>query len=111
MSDSTNYGIIGNVRADNLVVGPHGRIDARGAADLTAQLAALRQAVSAYEGSAESRAQLAAATDDVTAELQQATPDKHKLAAHLATIAAVSGTASTVTTAASGLLSLIERVV
>jgi hypothetical protein len=111
MSDSTNYGIVGDVHAQNLVVGPNGRIDAGGATQLTDGLAALTRAVEAHEGPAETRAQLAAAVDDVAEELQRPTPDKDTLSRRLATLGAVSGTASAVAAAASGLLSVIERVV
>jgi hypothetical protein len=111
MSDSTNYGIAGSdikITATNLVVGPHGRIDARGAQDLTAHLDALTRAIALHDGPPEAREQLTAATAEIAAELQEPAPDKSKLTARLTTIGVLAGTATAVAGAATGLLAAVE---
>ena len=110
MTESTNYGIIGNVSATNLVVGSQGRIDVNGAAELEARIKELERAAAAYDGPPETEAQVAAAVSEVARELRQPEPDKGRLASRLATIGSVSGTATAVAGAASGLLSVIQRV-
>jgi len=108
--DSRNYGIVGNVTATNLVVGDHGRIDARGATQLISGMQQLEQAVAAHDGPAETRTQLVAAVREVAAELEHPQPDKGSIVKRLETIGTVAGAGSAVAGAATTLLSLISSV-
>lgn len=108
--DSPNYGIVGNVTATNLVVGSHGRIDARGATQLIAGMEQLERAVAAHDGPPETRSELVAAVREVAAELERPQPDKGSIVERLETIGTVAGAGSAVAGAATALLSLIASV-
>lgn len=107
---SPNYGIVGNVTATNLVVGPHGQIDARGQTQLIAGLEQLERAVAAHDGSPEDRAWLDAAVREVSAELEHPQPDGGSIVKRLETIGTVAGAGTAVAGAATTLLSLIASV-
>ncbi len=108
--DSRNYGIVGNVTATNLVVGSHGRIDARGATQLLAGMEQLEQAVAAHDGPPETRSELVAAVREVAAELERPQPDKGSIVERLETIGAVAGAGSAVAGAVTALVPLITSV-
>jgi hypothetical protein len=106
----TNYGIsgVGSVSAHNLVVGPHGSIVENAVpAAFQAQLEELRAAITAFDGDAETKDRMAAATEDVAGELAAPKPDKPKLLERLAAISQAAGSVGAVTTAVTALISLV----
>jgi hypothetical protein len=108
-----NYGIsAGSVEAKNIVTGPNGTIIDSGVPPaLQQQLDQLRTALVGFQGDPEARARIAAATDEVAAELDAPRPNKSKLLQRLAAIAQAAGSASAVTTAATGLIGLVNQLV
>jgi hypothetical protein len=108
----TNYGIsgVGSLAAHNLAVGPRASIVEHATpAAAQQELDRLRAALMAYEGDAETRAQIATATEDVAQELAAPEPSKHKLIERLNTIKDAAGSASAVAAATTALISLVSQ--
>jgi hypothetical protein len=105
MSDHSNEGIIGDVSAENLVVGRNGQITNNyGESPLVAHLTALTRAIAAHQAPPEVKAQLTSEADAVAAELSRAAPDKAALVPRLMVIGTLAGAASAVATAATNLV-------
>jgi hypothetical protein len=110
MDDRVNYGIIGDVKdIGALAVGPRSRVEVTNVQQPVAeQLQALAQAVEAFTGPAEARAELLEAHREVVGELRGPKPDRGKVLAKLRQIAEVAGSASTIAGAATALASAIQ---
>jgi hypothetical protein len=108
MSESENHGIIGNVSAQNVAVGRNARIDVRGEAQLSEQLAALLHAIESFSGDPQARADLAVAAGEVAEELDRPVPDKERALSWLSRIASAAGSASAIAGAATAMASAVR---
>ncbi|MGH2943180.1 MAG: hypothetical protein ACRDLN_10475 [Solirubrobacteraceae bacterium] len=112
MGDSINYGIIGDVSANNLAVGPHARIDVAAADPAVAgQLQALLDAIAALDGGAGARPELEKAGNEVAQALAQPAPDTERALSWLSRITSVAGSAGTIAGAATALQRAVEAIV
>jgi hypothetical protein len=105
-------GIIGNVQnVGNLAVGANSRIDVTNIGQPVAQqLLALRQAVEAFDGPIETRAEMLVAHREVAAELEGSVPDKGTILTKLRQIAGAAGSASTIAGAVTALATALQLV-
>jgi hypothetical protein len=103
-----NYGISGNVTAQNVAVGPNARIEVTLSSSAVAnELEALLDAIKQFDGSPERRQLVEAARDDVVADLGAAEPEKGRILSRLGELAAAAGSAGTIATAATALAGAI----
>jgi hypothetical protein len=109
MPDSANYGIVGNVSAQNLAVGQNARIDVRAwEPRLSEQLEALRLAIAAFDGDPGTRRELEVAGQEVAQALDEPAPDAERALARLSRIASAAGSAGTIASAATALTGLVQ---
>jgi hypothetical protein len=106
-----NKGIIGNVKAGNLVVGDNAKIEVTTVAPpLMERMQALQRAVEAYDGPADTRIDLLTAHRELVGELGAPKPDKNKVIAKLNQITSLAGSATTIATAVTALANAIPLV-
>jgi hypothetical protein len=111
VSERANYGIVGNVAAQNLAVGENARVEIAGADHRIAeQLATLLSEIAAFDGDDERRSALAAAGDEITNELQQPAKDRRRVLAGLETIASLAGPAGAIGSAATALMNAVRAI-
>jgi hypothetical protein len=111
VTDWSNKGIIGNVEADNVVVGDNARIEVtRVEQPVMEKLQALAQAVEAFDGPAGTRLELLSAHREVVDELNAADPDKGRILARLREIAGLVGSATTIAGAVTALANAVQLV-
>jgi hypothetical protein len=108
-----NHGIVGDVRAQNVAVGPHASIhvDAALRADVASALEALRRAIASHDASPEVRETLTRNAEELQEEIARPAPDPTTLQTRLKTIVALAGAASGVAVAADDLIALVQHVV
>jgi hypothetical protein len=112
VGDQINYGIVGDVNAENLAVGPNSRIEVTNVRQaLAEQLYVLGQAVREYDGPEEARRELLAAHDELVTQLKRPEPDKPRILDRLSAIARAAGSASTIVTAVTALAGLVQAVI
>lgn len=119
MADPANYGIVGDVTAQNVAVGTNARVDVGDHATIdvaaldpriAAQLAQLGAAIARFDGDAEARSALAHARAEVADALAQPRPDKAGLLASLSAVADVAGSTSAIAGAATALAGLVGMI-
>jgi hypothetical protein len=112
MTDRVNYGIVGDVSAQNIAVGHNARIDVSMPGDpgLARQLETLLQAIEAFEGDAATRAELAAAGDDVAQALDEPAPDRERVLSRLSKVASAAGSAGAIASAATALAGAVQAI-
>jgi hypothetical protein len=112
MGDWENSGIVGNVQnVGNLAVGANSRIEVTNIQQpAEQQLRALRQAVEAFDGPIETRAEMLAAHRELAAELGDPEPDEGAVLTKLRQIASAAGSASTITGAVTALATALQLV-
>jgi hypothetical protein len=111
MPESENYGIVGNVSAHNVAVGPNARIDVTtDLSGLSEQLAVLLRAIESFDGDREARAELAAAAGEVAEALDKPAPDKERALSRLARIASAAGSAGAIASAATAMADAVRAV-
>jgi hypothetical protein len=122
MSDSANYGIsgVGNIAAQNVVVGENSSItstnanssveQSNGAEQLSQSLAALRAAIEALQAPPATREALLATHAEVTRELQAPAPDKGKLLGKLTSMSQLAGPAAAIVQAVAALSQVIMTI-
>jgi hypothetical protein len=106
-----NYGIVGNVDAENVAVGTNAsiRVDGTGTPDVTRALEALLAAIEAHDAPSDVRETLVANVGEVQEELARTAPDPKTLQNRLKTIVTLTGAASGVAVAADDLLALVRH--
>jgi hypothetical protein len=112
MSDLENSGIVGDVQnVANLAVGTNSRIEVTNVGQSAGeQLQALRHAVEAFGGPADTRSELLAAHRELETELEAPTLDQGRVLSKLRQIATVAGSTTTIATAVSALATALQLV-
>jgi hypothetical protein len=112
MSDRVNYGIVGNVSAQNVAVGTNARVDASGADARFAQhIEALLSAIAVFDGDPDVGRQLAVAGDQVAQALAQPAAETDRALSWLSRIASVAGPAGAIASAAAALDEAVRAII
>jgi hypothetical protein len=108
-SDRINYGIVGDVKAQNVAVGPNASIHVPDRV-LERELAALLRAIESFDGDPERRAMLELAAREVAEELGRPVADKRRVRARLDEIAKIAGPAGAIAGAVTALASAAQTI-